>query len=182
VRLAERGRCEIISVDSAMVYRGMDIGTAKPDGDTLARAPHRLIDILDPADAYSAGRFVTDALREMGRHPRRRGASRCWRGGTMLYFRALQRGLAPLPAACARVRAQIDREAETGGGWPAMHEALSRADPVTASRVHPNDAQRIQRALEVFRLTGSPMSVLQAATAFPVLLLSFLEIRSYGRR
>jgi tRNA dimethylallyltransferase len=163
VALTERLPCDIISVDSAMVYRGMDIGTAKPDADTLVRAPHRLIDCCDPAEAYSAARFRVDALREMaaiagsGRIP-------LLVGGTMLYFRALQRGLAPLPSADADTRRRLEQEAKRLG-WEAMHHRLAQVDPEAAGQVHPHDPQRIQRALEVFELTGRPLSELQRAGA-----------------
>ncbi len=158
VNLVERLPFEIISVDSALVYRGMDIGTAKPDAETLARAPHRLIDILDPAEAYSASRFREDALREMaeisasGRIP-------LLVGGTMLYYRALEQGLSRLPKADAATRERIEHEAAEKG-WKAMHERLAAVDPVAAERIHPNDPQRLSRALEVFELTGRPMSEL----------------------
>ncbi|MBK1724310.1 tRNA (adenosine(37)-N6)-dimethylallyltransferase MiaA [Thiocystis violacea] len=160
VELVERLPCEIISVDSAMIYRGMDIGTAKPGPDVLARAPHRLIDILDPTESYSTARFREDALAAMaeihagGRIP-------LLVGGTMLYFRALQQGLAVLPSADATQRRRLLEEAERVG-WEAMHARLGRVDPVTAAQVHPNDPQRIQRALEVFELSGRPMSALIA--------------------
>ena len=152
---------EVVSVDSAMVYRGMDIGTAKPDAAFLQRCPHRLIDICDPADPYSTGRFVADARREIeqihaaGRIP-------LLVGGTMLYFRALQQGLADLPEADKVLRAEIDAKAARIG-WPAMHEKLRRVDPDAAARIRPQDSQRIQRALEVFKLSGEPLSRLQAA-------------------
>ncbi len=161
VALAEQLPCDLISVDSAMVYRGMDIGTAKPDAPTLARAPHRLIDILDPAQSYSAAQFRADALREMaditahGRVP-------LLVGGTMLYFRALQQGLADLPAARPEVRARLDAEAREQC-WPHMHQRLADVDPVAAQRIHPNDPQRIQRALEVYELTGRSMTELCAS-------------------
>lgn len=154
--LVERGPFEIISVDSALVYRGMDIGTAKPDAALLARAPHRLIDILDPAQSYSAAEFRADALREMqaitdaGRIP-------LLVGGTMLYFRTLLEGLADLPAADPVVRSEIEALAAREG-WPAVHAELARVDAQTASRLHPTDPQRLQRALEVYRLTGVPLS------------------------
>ena len=162
VDLVERLPCDIISVDSTMVYRGLDIGSAKPEADILARAPHRLIDICDPADPYSAARFRTDALREMaeitaaGRIP-------LLVGGTMLYFHALVDGLSPLPQADAEVRNQLSREAEQQG-WPAMHQQLAKIDPGAAAKIHPNDPQRIQRALEVYRLTGKTRSELFAQT------------------
>jgi tRNA dimethylallyltransferase len=168
VALVEHFNCEIISVDSALVYRDMDIGTAKPDADTLARAPHRLIDIIDPAESYSAARFRDDALREMaeisaaGRIP-------LLVGGTMLYYRALQQGLSQLPEADAEVRARIEAEAAERG-WQALHERLARVDPESAARIHPNDPQRLSRALEVYELSGQPLSVLwreQQGSAFP---------------
>jgi tRNA dimethylallyltransferase len=154
---------DIVSVDSAMIYRGMDIGTAKPPVDVLARTPHRLLDILDPAESYSAERFRRDALREI-EDIERAGRIALLVGGTMLYFRALQRGLARLPDADATLRARLDARAAREG-WPALHVELARVDPVTARRVHPHDAQRIQRALEVFALTGSTISSLQGAAA-----------------
>lgn len=156
IGLCERFPCDVISVDSALVYRGMDIGTAKPDANTLVRAPHRLIDFLEPEDNYSAGEFVRDAYREMddifsaGRTP-------LLVGGTMMYFRALTRGIADLPGADSEVRAAIDEAAEQHG-WPAMHAELRRVDPTAAARIEPNDRQRIQRALEVYRSSGRPLS------------------------
>ena len=154
--LAERLPIEIISVDSALLYRGMDIGTAKPGAADLAAVPHHLVDILDPSESYSAARFVADAQRLAG-EIRARGRLPVLVGGTMLYFKALREGLDTLPAADAAVRAQIDREA-AAQGWPALHAALARVDPATAARLAPADAQRIQRALEVWRLTGQPLS------------------------
>ncbi len=154
--LVERLPCDIISVDSALVYRGMDIGTAKPDAALLARAPHRLIDILDPAETYSAARFRADALREMaeisaaGRIP-------LLVGGTGLYFRALRRGLSDLPPANPQLRARLEQEAAEQG-WEALHQRLRMVDPAAAERIHPNDPQRLQRALEVYELTGRPLS------------------------
>jgi tRNA dimethylallyltransferase len=152
---------EIVSVDSALVYRGMDIGTAKPSPELRAELPHHLIDLLDPAEAYSAGRFRADALAAMDAI-RRRGRLPILVGGTMLYFRALQRGLARLPAADPALRAEIDAEAARRG-WPALHAELARVDPLAGARIQPRDPQRIQRALEVWRLTGTPLSTLQAA-------------------
>lgn len=152
VSLVEHLPLEIVSVDSAMVYRGLDIGTAKPDAELLAWAPHRLIDILDPAESYSAARFRSDALIEM-RDILARGKLPLLVGGTMLYFRALQHGLSDLPEADPAVRARLENEAAEGG-WSAMHERLCRVDPEAGRRIHPNDPQRIQRALEVYELTG----------------------------
>jgi tRNA dimethylallyltransferase len=147
---------EIISVDSALVYRGMDVGTAKPSPDELAAAPHHLIDILDPAESYSAARFVQDAQRLIA-EIRARGRLPLLVGGTMLYFKALIDGIDALPQADPAVRAALDAEAAQRG-WPAMHAQLSAVDPTTAARLAPNDAQRVQRALEVWRLTGQPLS------------------------
>ncbi|CAK0758741.1 tRNA dimethylallyltransferase [Gammaproteobacteria bacterium] len=163
VELVRRLPCTIISVDSTMVYRGMDIGSAKPGPEVLAIAPHRLIDIHDPAEAYSAAQFRSDALREMeditaaGRVP-------LLVGGTMLYFRALERGLAPLPEADPEVRARLATEA-VHLGWAALHARLATLDPVLAQRIHPNDPQRIQRALEIIELTGRPPTELFASEA-----------------
>jgi len=162
VSLAEQLSCGIISVDSALVYRGMDIGTAKPDASVLARAPHRLIDLLDPSERYSAARFRADALREMAAL-RREGRIPLLVGGTGLYFRALERGLSPLPPADGALRARLQREAEEQG-WEAMHRRLAEVDPAAAARIHPHDPQRLQRALEVFALTGRPLSQQQRAT------------------
>jgi tRNA dimethylallyltransferase len=150
--LATRFPCDIVSVDSAQVFRDMDIGTAKPDAATLARFPHRLIDLITPEQRYSAAAFRSDALREMaditaaGRIP-------LLVGGTMLYVKALREGLAELPQADPELRAAIDAEA-AAQGWPALHAELARLDPDTAARLKPTDAQRIQRAVEVLRLTG----------------------------
>ena len=163
ISLCKRFPCDVISVDSALVYRGMDIGTAKPDAETLARTPHRLIDIRDPEESYSAGEFIRDAYREMddilaaGRIP-------LLVGGTMMYFRALTEGIAELPSADHQVRQAIDVEAEEAG-WPAMHEQLQEVDPAIARRIQPNDKQRIQRALEVYRSSGTPLSAWQRESA-----------------
>jgi tRNA dimethylallyltransferase len=159
IELRRRFAVDIISVDSALVYRGMDIGTAKPDADTLRVAPHALIDIRDPAENYSAAEFREDALAEM-RSSVERGRVPLLTGGTMLYFRALSRGLAVLPSADPEVRAALEAEAAEFG-WQALHERLAALDPAAASRIHPNDPQRIQRALEVIRLTGRRISDLQ---------------------
>lgn len=160
VALAERFKIEIVSVDSAQVYRGLDIGAAKPDADVRARAPHHLIDLVEPEHAYSAARFSTDALERI-EDIYARGSTPLLVGGTMLYYKALAEGLNPLPSANADVRAALTLEAERAG-WPALHARLAVHDPALAARIAPHDAQRIQRALEVWTLTGQPMSVLLA--------------------
>ncbi|WP_153076130.1 tRNA (adenosine(37)-N6)-dimethylallyltransferase MiaA [Paraburkholderia bonniea] len=154
---------EIISIDSALVYRGMDLGTAKPTLEERALVPHHLIDTLDPAEAYSAAEFRADALRLTG-EIFARGRIPLLVGGTMLYYRALRDGLNDLPGAAPELRAVLDADAARDG-WPALHARLAAVDPVTAARLAPNDAQRIQRALEVFMLSGQPMSALLAAPA-----------------
>jgi tRNA dimethylallyltransferase len=154
--LAERFSLGLISVDSALVYRGFDIGSAKPDAATLARFPHRLIDIRDPTQPYSAAEFRGDALQAM-REISATGSTPLLVGGTGLYFRALQSGLSELPPADADVRARIGQEARQCG-WPALHARLHELDPDAAERIRPSDAQRIQRALEVIELSGRPMS------------------------
>ena len=151
--------CEIISVDSALVYRGMDIGTAKPSAGELARVPHHLIDIRDPLHAYSAAEFVRDAER-LVQEIHARGRLALLVGGTMMYFKALLHGIDAMPAANPEVRAQLEREA-AAQGWPALHAALASVDPVTAHRLAPADSQRIQRALEVYRVSGVPISRFQ---------------------
>ena len=176
LQLADRFGVGLISVDSALVYRGMDIGTAKPDAAVLARYPHRLIDIRDPHDAYSAAEFRVDALREMvaittaGKVP-------LLVGGTGLYFRALQHGLSDLPAGDAGVRAQLARDAQEKG-WQVLHARLGELDPAAAARIKPGDTQRIQRALEVIALTGKPLSAQQGGLrerfAYRVLKLALL--------
>ena len=174
ISLCKRFPCDIISVDSALVYRGMDIGTAKPDAETLRRAPQQLIDIRDPEESYSAGEFVRDARAAIdasianGRIP-------LLAGGTMMYFRALTEGIAELPAANNDIRAQIDREADDKG-WPAMHAELEQVDPVLAARLNPNDSQRIQRALEVFRVSGKPLSEWQRDADAEAGDIEFLKI------
>lgn len=160
VALVERFPLEIISVDSALVYRGMNVGTAKPDAAMLARAPHHLLDLRDPTESYSAAAFRDDALRLMA-DITARGRVPLLVGGTMLYFRALLKGLDDLPRADAALRRQIEADA-AARGWPALHAELAQIDPATAARLAPNDAQRIGRALEIFRLTGTPMSALIA--------------------
>jgi tRNA dimethylallyltransferase len=159
--IARQHACEIVSVDSALVYRGMDIGTAKPSAAELASVPHHLIDIRDPLQAYSAAEFITDATALIAQI-NARGALALLVGGTMLYFKALFDGLDAMPPADAGVRAELETEAAMNG-WPAMHAALARIDPATAARLAPNDAQRIQRALEVFRITGKPLSSFHVA-------------------
>ncbi len=172
--LAERLPLEIISVDSAQVYRGLDIGTAKPDVQTLRRVPHRLVDIRDPDQGYSAAEFRTDALEAMaeitaaGRVP-------LLVGGTGLYFRALLYGLSDLPSADPILRAQLEQEA-TMHGWSYMHQRLVRLDPEAAQRIHPNDPQRIQRALEVIELSGRPLSELQRGNREPCLDYGLIKL------
>ena len=156
LHLARALDAEIVSVDSALVYRGMDIGTAKPSADDQRAVRHDLIDIRDPAQAYSAAEFVADATRLVG-EINGRGRLALLVGGTMLYFKAAFEGLAAMPPADAQMREAITAQAHEGG-WPALHAELARVDPATAARLAPNDAQRIQRALEVFRTTGRPLS------------------------
>ena len=158
IRLAQELGGEIISVDSALVYRGMDIGTAKPSPDERGGIPHHLIDILDPLEPYSTGQFQKDAEALMIAI-RARGHIPILAGGTMLYFHGLSHGLATLPPANSFVREAIAEEAQRRG-WEALHQDLEKIDPVAAARIHPRDPQRIQRALEVFRLTGTPMTTL----------------------
>ncbi len=158
IELAKRLPCDIISVDSALVYRGMDIGTAKPTAAEQAQAPHRLLDLIEPTEAYSAADFRRDALREIesivaqGRIP-------LLVGGTMLYYKALLEGLSPLPAADPIIRQAIETEAEQIG-WDALHAQLQQIDPVSAARIHPNDPQRLSRALEVYRISGKTLTEL----------------------
>ena len=158
--LAEQFPLEVISMDSAMVYRGMDIGTAKPSPDILAEVPHHLVDILAPTESYSAGRFAADARQAVERI-RRRGRLPVLVGGTLLYLRALRDGLASLPRANPAIRRRLDREAELFG-WEGLHDRLEKIDAAAASRISPKDGQRIQRALEVYELTGEPISALQS--------------------
>lgn len=160
--LAERWPVEIISVDSTQVYRGFDIGSAKPDKALRERIPHHLLDLRNPQETYSAGEFVADALATIAA-VRSRGALPVLVGGTMLYFNALVRGLARLPQADPKIRAAIDARAATRG-WPALHAELQGIDPEAAARIHPNDPQRIQRALEVFELSGRTISAWQRDT------------------
>ncbi|MES2298970.1 MAG: tRNA (adenosine(37)-N6)-dimethylallyltransferase MiaA [Pseudomonadota bacterium] len=163
---------EIISVDSALVYREMDIGTAKPSAEELASVPHHLIDILDPSESYSVAQFCADTLRLVGEISAR-GRLPLLVGGTMMYFKGLNDGLDDLPTADAALRVQIEAEA-AAIGWPAMHEKLRALDPVTAARLAPNDAQRINRALEIIALSGKPMSALLALRAKPELPFDLL--------
>ena len=160
VELASQHGYEIISVDSALVYKGMDIGTAKPDAETLAQAPHRLIDIIDPSESYSAADFMADACREIDDIVAH-GKTPLLVGGTMMYFNALQKGLAPMPAADPAIRAEFEQHAAEFG-LASLHDQLKQIDPVAAERINPNDPQRLQRALEVFRLTGKTMTQLWA--------------------
>ena len=179
VELHSKLPVEIISVDSALVYRDMNIGTAKPDAETLAKAPHHLIDMIDPTSAYSAANFRSDALRLMA-DITARGKIPLLVGGTMLYFKALQGGLSCLPEANQEVRARLDARAALIG-WPAMHEKLALIDADTAARLQPNDMQRIQRALEVFEITGESMTALyakQTSEALPYKLLKIALVPS----
>jgi tRNA dimethylallyltransferase len=177
--LADRLPVEIVSVDSAQVFRDMNIGTAKPDPATLTRYPHHLIDLITPEQRYSAAQFRSDALREMAAITAR-GRVPLLVGGTMLYFKVLREGLADLPQADPQLRAEIDAEA-AAHGWPALHAQLARLDPATAARLPPNDAQRIQRALEVIRLSGRPLGDLfatQRLAALPFRTLALALVPS----
>jgi tRNA dimethylallyltransferase len=176
MQLARDFPIDIVSMDSAQVYRGMDIGTAKPSREDRARVPHHLIDLIDPVERFSAGRFRDDAMRTISYILARRRIPLIV-GGTMLYYRALSGGLDELPQADAGVRSAIDAEAARRG-WPALHADLATVDPATAARLEPNDAHRIQRALEVFRLTGRPISSLQrsAPSRLPFELKAFAVV------
>lgn len=174
VELASQYGYDIISVDSALIYKGMDIGTAKPDASTLARAPHRLIDIIDPAESYSAADFLRDAKREVEEIVAQ-GKTPLLVGGTMMYFNALQKGLAPMPAADAVVRAEL-AEQVAQNGLASLHEELKRIDPVSAERISANDPQRLQRAIEVYRLTGKSMTQLWAEQAQQELPFELINI------
>ncbi|QNS15799.1 tRNA (adenosine(37)-N6)-dimethylallyltransferase MiaA [Mannheimia bovis] len=164
---------EVISVDSALIYKGMDIGTAKPSKTELELAPHRLIDILDPAESYSAMNFHADALREMAEITAQ-GKIPLLVGGTMLYYKALLEGLSPLPSAAPTIRAEIEARAEQHG-WAVLHQELVKIDPVAGTRINPNDSQRINRALEVFYITGKTMTELtaQQGETLPYNILQF---------
>ena len=173
IQLRQQLPVEVISVDSALIYRGMDIGTAKPSKAELALAPHRLIDICDPAESYSAANFRTDALREM-QEISAQGKIPLLVGGTMLYYKALLEGLSPLPSADEKVRSEIEAKAALIG-WGGLHQELCKIDPISAQRINPNDSQRINRALEVFYLTGKTLTELtaQKGEALPYNILQF---------
>lgn len=158
IQMAEQRNCELISVDSALIYRDMDIGTAKPTAEEQAKAPHRLIDILDPSESYSAADFRRDAIIEI-ENIISRGKTPLLVGGTMMYFKALLEGLSPLPSADDKVRQQIQADADNQG-WEALHKELCEIDPVAGERIHPNDPQRLSRALEVYRITGKSLTEL----------------------
>jgi tRNA dimethylallyltransferase len=177
--LAAQLPLEIVSVDSAQVYRGMDIGTAKPGAQERARVPHHLLDLREPDQPYSAADFVRDATRTIG-EIRHRGRLPLAVGGTMLYARALRGGLSDLPAADAAVRSRIEAQASELG-WPALHARLREVDPAAAARLPPNDSQRIQRALEVFELTGTPLSRLQGSPQGPRLHLLTIALLPQDR-
>ncbi|ANO33866.1 tRNA (adenosine(37)-N6)-dimethylallyltransferase MiaA [Vibrio breoganii] len=166
IRLRQRFPIELISVDSALIYKGMDIGTAKPTAEEQAAAPHRLIDIIDPSESYSAADFRRDALQLMDEITAQ-GKIPMLVGGTMLYYKALLEGLSPLPAADPEIRAQIEQEA-TQKGWQALHDELKQIDPVSAERIHPNDPQRLSRALEVFRISGKSLTELTQQKGEPI--------------
>ena len=166
IRLRQKYPIEIISVDSALIYKGMDIGTAKPDAREQELAPHRLIDILDPSESYSAADFRRDALKEMNDIVAE-GKIPLLVGGTMLYYKALLEGLSPLPAADPEIRQQIEKEA-IELGWDALHEQLKAIDPVSAERIHPNDPQRLSRALEVYRISGKTLTELTKTKGEPL--------------
>lgn len=174
MRLAREIPLEIVSVDSAQVYRGMDIGTAKPSAAERAQVPHHLLDLRDPSEPYSAADFVRDATQAIGQI-RARGRLPLVVGGTMLYAKALREGLSALPSADREVRARIEARAREIG-WPGLHAELARIDPATAARLPPNDSQRIQRALEVFELTGVPLSQLQSTPHKPQLALATIAL------
>ncbi|OBX05090.1 tRNA dimethylallyltransferase [Gallibacterium genomosp. 3] len=173
IQLSKQFPCKIISVDSALIYRGMDIGTAKPTPQELVETPHRLIDIKDPAESYSAADFRLDALQAM-QEISDNGKIPLLVGGTMLYYKALLEGLSPLPQANPEIRSQIEEKAQKFG-WQALHQELAKVDPQSASRIHPNDPQRINRALEVYYLTGKSLTELteQKGEPLPYQLLQF---------
>ena len=166
IKLAQQCNCEIISVDSALIYKGMDIGTAKPTAEELKKAPHALVDIIDPLESYSAGDFRSDALRLM-KEICARGNTPLLVGGTMLYYKALVDGLSPLPSADPVIRAEIEKEVEAKG-WQAMHDLLQEIDPVSAARIHVNDPQRLSRAIEVYRISGKTLTELTETKSEPI--------------
>ena len=166
IRLAQECKCEIISVDSALIYKGMDIGTAKPTAEEQALAPHLLVDIIDPKQSYSAGDFRDDALRLM-QEIVARGNTPLLVGGTMLYYKALVEGLSPLPSANADIRADIERQVAESS-WQALHDELRTIDPVSAERIHVNDPQRLSRAIEVYRISGKSMTELTSVKSDPI--------------
>ncbi|MDO4627141.1 MAG: tRNA (adenosine(37)-N6)-dimethylallyltransferase MiaA [Pasteurellaceae bacterium] len=166
IRLHQSLPVEVISVDSALIYKGMDIGTAKPDAKELAQTPHRLIDIIDPAQSYSAANFRQDALQEM-HDIRAKGKIPLLVGGTMLYYKALLEGLSPLPQADEQLRQQIEQRA-LQQGWHTLHQELAKIDPISAQRINPNDSQRINRALEVFYLSGKSLTELNQQQGEPL--------------
>ncbi|MGI9232302.1 MAG: tRNA (adenosine(37)-N6)-dimethylallyltransferase MiaA [Woeseiaceae bacterium] len=174
ISLCKRFPCDVISVDSALVYRGMDVGTAKPDSETLARVPHHLVDIREPEQSYSAGEFVRDARAEI-RKILNEGRIPLLVGGTMLYFRALSEGIADLPPADPEVRREIDERAGRFG-WPDLHRELSDVDPQAAARISPHDSQRIQRALEVYRVSGKCLSDWQSEAGEPESDIDYIKI------
>ena len=166
IRLAQEQRCEIISVDSALIYKGMDIGTAKPSAEEQALAPHLLVDIIDPVQSYSAGDFRDDALTLMHEIVAR-GNTPLLVGGTMLYYKALLEGLSPLPSADPAIRSEIEKQVEQTS-WRALHDELNEIDPVSAQRIHVNDPQRLARAIEVYRISGKTMTELTAVKSDPI--------------
>ena len=166
IKLAQECRCEIISVDSALIYKGMDIGTAKPSAEEQALAPHLLVDIIDPVQSYSAGDFREDALALM-HDIVARGNTPLLVGGTMLYYKALVEGLSPLPSANAEIRVAIEKQVETSS-WQALHDELREIDPISAQRIHVNDPQRLARAIEVYRISGQTMTQLTAVKSEPI--------------
>jgi tRNA dimethylallyltransferase len=166
IKLAQQCRCEIISVDSALIYKGMDIGTAKPSAEEQSLAPHLLVDIIDPRDSYSAGDFRDDALRLMHEIVAR-GNTPLLVGGTMLYYKALIEGLSPLPSADPKIRLEIEQQVNETG-WQALHDELNAIDPVSAGRIHVNDPQRLSRAIEVYRISGKTITELTAIKSEPI--------------
>jgi len=174
IKLMEHFPIELISVDSALIYKDMDIGTAKPTAEELEKAPHRLISFLDPSESYSAADFRKDALREM-KEITAKGKTPVLVGGTMLYYRALENGLAVLPEADSKIRKRLSDEAKEKG-WAFLYQRLVEVDPVAGERIHPNDQQRIQRALEVYELTGKPLTELQKEAQLDALPYRLMKI------